>query len=203
MDTLQYWPFAWKYSMWNATVSVLQLWMIEPKPHVLSHTIDWVYTAFFCSDHAQQIQNLPEEILFSHFVTTLNDAFEIELAQEDEGYKSRSEIFYIPTPLSRAPRVYHVFTVDDFSFNPVNFGQSPTLPEQHPEPSPCRHSLTHHHLVFTSSNDESPERFSEWCSPPSSTDARSLTPREADVSSSVHHDLCDTYEIHGNFKDFW
>ena len=55
-------------------------------------------------------------------MTTLNDAFEIELAQEDEGYESRSENVHIPTLLSRALRVYHVSRVDDFSFNPSNFG---------------------------------------------------------------------------------
>ena len=48
----------------------------------------------------------------------------------------------------------------------------------------------HCHLVFTSSDDESPEKPSEWHSPHSSADARSTTPREADVSSSVHHNLC-------------
>ena len=46
-------------------------------------------------------------------MTTLNEAFETELAQEGEGYESGSENFNIPTPLSRAPRIYHVSTVDD------------------------------------------------------------------------------------------
>ena len=36
---------------------------------------------------------------------------------------------------------------------------------------------------------KSPERSSEQCSPPSSTNTRSPTTREADVSSSVHHVL--------------
>ena len=30
-----------------------------------------------------------------------------------------------PNPLSRAPRVYHVSTMKELSFNPANFGQSP------------------------------------------------------------------------------
>ena len=109
-----------------------------------------------------QIQ--PEETLFGHFVTTLNDAFETKLAQEDEGYESEGESFNIPTPLSRALRVYHVSTMEELSFNPANFGQSPTSPEHHEKHSPqgyrC-HSFTHCPLVFTSLDDESPVRPSE------------------------------------------
>ena len=52
----------------------------------------------------------------------LNDAFEIQLIQRDEGYESGSENFHIQTSLSRALRVYHVSTVDEISFNPANFG---------------------------------------------------------------------------------
>ena len=162
--TPQYWPFAQEYSIWDATVAALQFWTENLKPHVLSHAIGQVYAAFFYSDHTQQMPNLPEEILFSCFVTTLNDVLERELAQEDEGYESGSENFHIPTPLSRALRVYHVSTVDDLSFNLENFGQSPTHPEQQAKSSLHRyrcHSLTHHHLVFTSSDDESPVRPSE------------------------------------------
>ena len=74
------------------------------EPHVLSHALDWVYAVFFYGDHAKQLQNLPE-VLFGHFVTTLNDTFKVELAQEDEGYESGTENHYIPTPLSRNPQV--------------------------------------------------------------------------------------------------
>ena len=55
-------------------------------------------------------------------MTTLNEAFEIELTQEDEGYEIGSENFHIPTPLSRAPGVYHVSMVDELSFNLKSFG---------------------------------------------------------------------------------
>ena len=135
--------------------------MEDLEPDVLSHTIDCVYRAFICSDHAQQIQNLPEEILFSLFMTT--NAFEIEITQEDDGYESGNENFCIPTSLSRALGVYHVSTVDDF-FNLANVDQSPIPPDQHAEASHHRHrchNLTHCCLVFTSSNDESPVRSSE------------------------------------------
>ena len=92
-------------------------------------------------------------------MTTLNDTFETKHTQKDEGYESGSDYFNIPTPLSRAPRIYHVFTMNDLSFNPVNFGQSPTTPEQHAESSPCRYrncNIACHQLVFTSSDDKSP-----------------------------------------------
>ena len=80
MDASQYWPFACEYSIWNATVTALQFWMADFKQHILSNTIDQVYTVFFYSDLTQQLQNLPEEIIFSHFMTTLNSTFETELA---------------------------------------------------------------------------------------------------------------------------
>ena len=144
MDTSQYWPFTREYSIWNAAVSVLQFWTEDLKTPVLSHAIDWVYTDFFRSDHAQQIWNLPEEILSGHFLTTLNDTSEIELAQEDEGYESGSENFYIPTPISWAPRVYYINTVDDFSFNPVYFVKSPTPLDQNAELLPHRQMLQPH-----------------------------------------------------------
>ena len=104
MGAMHYWPFAWEYSIWNATVTALQFWTADLKPHVLSNAIEWVYTAFL---HSHSTQQLPEEILFNHFMTTLNDTFEIKLTQEDEGYDSRSESLNIPTPLRRAPWKYH------------------------------------------------------------------------------------------------
>ena len=43
--------------------------------------------------------NQPEEVLFGHFVTMLNDAFERLLALAEEGYESGSETSNLPTPL--------------------------------------------------------------------------------------------------------
>ena len=57
----------------------------------LSNATEQVYTAFFCSNSAQQLRNISEDILFGHFVTTLNDTFERELTMEEEGYDSGSE----------------------------------------------------------------------------------------------------------------
>ena len=126
-------------------------------------------------------------------MTTLNDAFENEVAQEDEGYESRDDNFNILNPPSRGPRIYHVSTMDDLALNPVNFGQSPTIPEQHAESSPCRYrncNITHHQFVFTSLDDKSPIRSSKHHSQHSSTDDRGCDPRETDVSSLLHHNLC-------------
>ena len=76
MDATHYWPFAREYSIWNATVMALQFWMEDPEPHILRDAIERVYTAFFCSNSPQQLRNISEIVLFSHFMTTLNDAFE-------------------------------------------------------------------------------------------------------------------------------
>ena len=120
------------------------------------------------------------------------DTCETELAQEDEGYESGSEHLNIPTPISRALRIYYFSEVEDLSFNLVNFGQSPTTPEHNEECSPHRHRWCRHrshHLVFTSSDDESPVRPSEQCSPHASTNVIDPTHRRADFSPSVHHNL--------------
>ena len=60
MDTTHYWLFAREHSIWNASITMLQFWIADLKPQILSDAIEWVYTAFFCSNSAQQLQNLPE-----------------------------------------------------------------------------------------------------------------------------------------------
>ena len=74
MDATHYWPFAMEYSIWNATVAALQFWMADLFPEILSNAIEWVYTAFFCRNSVQHLRSISEEI-FSHFMTTLNNAF--------------------------------------------------------------------------------------------------------------------------------
>ena len=76
MGATDYWPFAREYSIWNAAVAALQFWMADLNLQMFSNFIEWVYTAFFCSNSAQHLRNTSAEILFSHFVTTLRDAFE-------------------------------------------------------------------------------------------------------------------------------
>ena len=52
MDTTGYLPFAREYFIWNAAVATLQFWMADHDPQMLNNAIEWVYTAFFCSNSA-------------------------------------------------------------------------------------------------------------------------------------------------------
>ena len=99
MNATDYWLFGREYSIWNATVTALQFWTADLEPNVLSSTTEQVYTAFFYTTSLYLLHQQSEEVLFSHFVTTRNAAFESKLALEDEGYESRSKNFNIPTPL--------------------------------------------------------------------------------------------------------
>ena len=40
MDATRYWLFAREYSIWNATVTALQFWTADIKPHTLSDAIE-------------------------------------------------------------------------------------------------------------------------------------------------------------------
>ena len=114
------------------------------------------------SNHMPSAMPQMESMQPSSIVTTHNK-YEI-YQKKDEGYDSGSDYFTIPAQLSRALRIYHISIVDDLFFNLVNFGQSPTTPEQHADSSLHRHrccSLTCHCLVFTCSNDEISVRSSE------------------------------------------
>ena len=88
-----------EYSIWNATEAALQFWSADFEPHVLSSAIVQVYTAFFYTTSSHLLCQQPEEVLFAHFMTTLNAAFKSNLTLEDEGYESGSKNFKIPTPL--------------------------------------------------------------------------------------------------------
>ena len=186
MNAPQYWPFVCEYSIWNATFAALQFWMADVKLHIFFNAIDHMYTTFFYSDFTQQMWTLPEEILFGCFMTTLNSIFKTELAQEDEGYESGSESFNIPNPLSRVPRVYHVSTRENFSFDPANLGQSPITPKPHNEYSPwgyrC-HSSVHCRLVFSSSGGKSPMPASHCHQNNLGSDVSSPANRCVDLSS--------------------
>ena len=178
MDATHYWPFDREYTIWNAAVAALQLWTEDLKPHILSDAIERVYTAFFCSNSAQQLRNISEEVLFSHIVTTLNDTFEWELAQADDGYESESKSLNIPTPLWGTPHQYDVSANENLSFNP---GTPLTTVHPHPAHSPQRlsnHNPVCHHLTFGSSDDENP-----------STDSGSLHGMEEHSSPAQQHML--------------
>ena len=76
MNATGYWPMATEYLVWNAAVAALQFLTADLKAHALGSAIEEVYTAFFYTASAHTLHFQSEEILFSHFVTTLNAAFE-------------------------------------------------------------------------------------------------------------------------------
>ena len=47
MNTMDYWPMAREYSVWNAAVAALWFWTADLEAHILSSTIDQVFNAFF------------------------------------------------------------------------------------------------------------------------------------------------------------
>ena len=75
-----------EYSVWNAAVAALQFWTADLEAHVLSSTIEQVYNTSFYSTSTHLLHQQSDEILFSHFMTTLNATFESKLALEDESY---------------------------------------------------------------------------------------------------------------------
>ena len=107
-----------EHSVLNVVVAALQFWTADLKAHTLSNAIEEVYKAFFYAASAHILHQQLDEILFSHFVTTLNAAFEPKLALEDEGYESSSENFNLPTPLRRTSKINHVSSVQNASFDP-------------------------------------------------------------------------------------
>ena len=88
-----------EYSICNAAVEALKYWTTDLKAHVLGSAIEQVYNTFFYSPSTYLLHQQPEEVLCSHFMTTMNAAFKSKLALEDEGYESGSENFNVPTPL--------------------------------------------------------------------------------------------------------
>ena len=99
MNVTDCWLMDREYSVWNAAVAALQSWTADLKAHILSSTIEQVYKAFYYSTSTHILCQQSDEILFSHFMTTLNAAFESKLALQGKGYKSGSKNFNIPTPL--------------------------------------------------------------------------------------------------------
>ena len=83
-----------------ATVAALQFWTADLKAHVLSGTIEQVYNAFFYSMSTHLLCQESDEVLFGHFVTALNAAFESKLVLEDEGYESETYPLYSEPPKS-------------------------------------------------------------------------------------------------------
>ena len=101
MDATDYWPMAREYSILNAAIASLQFWTADFDVLTRGSAIEEVYSAFFYTASTHTLCQQSDEILFGHFVTTLNAAFEQKLALEDECYKSSSQNFNMPTPLRK------------------------------------------------------------------------------------------------------
>ena len=86
MDVADYWLMAREYLIWNAAVASLQFWTADLNMTTLSIAMEEVYSAFFYTTSTYTLHQQSDKILFSHFVTTLNAAFEQKLALEDKGY---------------------------------------------------------------------------------------------------------------------
>ena len=60
--------------------------------------------------------------MWQNIIWSLHDhtecSFEWKLALEDEGYKSSSENFNMPTPLRKTLKIHHVSSIKNASFNP-------------------------------------------------------------------------------------
>ena len=72
MNVTDYWPMAREYSVWNAAVAALQFWTADLEAYVLSSAIEQVYNAFFYSTSTYLLHQQSDQVLFGHFVTTLN-----------------------------------------------------------------------------------------------------------------------------------
>ena len=103
---------------------------------------------FFYSSSTYILCQQSDEVLFGHFVTTLNATFDSKLTLEDEGYDSGSENLNIPTPIRRISKIHHISREEHASFDP-----DPVMPyitgirESH-----CR--LVHRCLTFSSSEED-------------------------------------------------
>ena len=152
-----------EYSVWNVTIAAQLFWTADLKMHMLSSTIEQVHNAFFCSASMHLLCQQSDEILFSHFVTTLNIACESKLALEDEGYDSSSKNINLPTPFRRTSKIHHVSSVENASFDlhPV-IPCSTATRKSHCKPV-CRC------LTFSSSEEDNDDTLTDEIPSPNST----------------------------------
>ena len=158
MNRTDYWPMAREYSVWNTTVAALQFWTTDLEVHVLSSAIEQVYNGFFYSTSTHLLCQQSDRILFGHFVTTLNAAFESKLALEDEGYEIGSQNFNIPTPLRRTSKIHHVSSVknDPDPVTPCSTGTQQS-----------HHRPVNRHLTYSTSQEDDDMPTDEIPSPDS------------------------------------
>ena len=118
MNVTDYWLMVREYSIWNATIAWLQFWTADLDPVTLGSSTEEVYSAFFYSSSSHTLHQQSEEILFGHFVITLNAAFDQCLALADESYESGSDTIDLTILLRKTPRIHHVSRIEYASFDP-------------------------------------------------------------------------------------
>ena len=150
IETAEYWLMACEYAIWNAAIASLQFWAEDLDPITLGIASECIYTTFFWMPTSHTLCQLPEDVLFGHFVIALNAAFTQQLSLADEGYKSGSDTIDLPTPLRKTPHIHHVSSMEHAFFNPAHtsphrtFTLMPSRCPQMPTRSVC------HHLSFNS-----------------------------------------------------
>ena len=153
MDAAYYWPMGREYSIWNTAIASLQFWTADIDPVTLGRATECVYTTFFYSHSSHTLHRQSDEILFGHFVITLNAAFDQQLSLADEGYESGSDTIDLPTPLRKTLRIHHVSSMEHASFDPV-----PVTPHSTPQTPP---RPVHRHLSFSSADSYTPDSTPE------------------------------------------
>ena len=115
----------------------------------------------------------------------LNAAFESKLAFEDEGYESGSESFNISTPLRHTPKIHHISSDNNISFDPSTPCSTATS-QSHCKPVHCW-------LSFNSSEDE--ESSAVDISPTySTTSPQNPTGLAQQADSKCIYTICDDPE---------
>ena len=118
MNIADYWPIVREYSIWNAAIASLQFWTADLDPVTLGRATKEVCSAFFYSSSSHTLCQQSDEILFGHFMITLNATFDWQLSLADEGYESGSDTIDLPTLLRKTPRIHHVSSTEHSLFIP-------------------------------------------------------------------------------------
>ena len=116
METAEYWPMTREYGIWNAAIASLQFWAEDLDLITLGIASECVYTTFFWTPTSHTLRQLPEDVLFRHFVVALNAAFTQQLSLADEGYESGSNTADLPTPYKKC-HAYTTFPAWNTSFD--------------------------------------------------------------------------------------
>ena len=165
METAEYWLMAREYGIWNATIASLQFWAEDLNPITLGIASECIYTTFFWTPTSHTLHQLPEDVLFGHFVIALNAAFTQQLSLADEGYKSGSNTVYLPAPLQKTPHIHHMSSMEHACFDLAHttpWSTTATMNHSSPctPPRPVRHHLSF--TADTSEDDQDPESSPEY-----------------------------------------